>query len=131
MTDLADELTDADMLLMWQSGPHRDRSTGAGWFPNPLAGARRRRPIRRSTRRPTLRRGLTNDAEPLAVLEGRITSMAARLAAETREWLALVAEFNRRKGWARWGMRSMAHWLSCSCSVTPGRPASTFGWRPR
>src|SRR6185437_8895155 len=105
MTELADELTDADMLLMWQSGPHRDRSTGAGWFPNPLAD-----PAPQAD----------DDAEPLAVLEGRITSMAARLADETREWLVLVAEFNRRKGWVQWGMRSMAHWLSYSCSVTPG-----------
>jgi hypothetical protein len=39
--------------------------------------------------------------EPLEVLEGRITSMAARLAAQTREWLVLVAEFNRRRGWVQ------------------------------
>lgn len=120
MTDLADELTDADMLLMWQSGPHRDRSTAAGWFPNPLAGAAPQQADSPFDPPADPAPRADDDAEPLAVLEGRITSMAARLAAETREWLALVAEFNRRKGWAGWGMRSMAHWLSYSCSVTPG-----------
>src|SRR6478735_8501433 len=120
MTDLADELTDADMLLMWQSGPHRDRSTAAGWFPNPLAGAAPQEADSPFDPPADPAPRADDDAQPLAVLEGRITSMAARLAAETREWLVLVAEFNRRKGWAGWGMRSMAHWLSYSCSVTPG-----------
>src|SRR6478609_7501803 len=124
MTDLADELTDADMLLMWQSGPHRDRSTAAGWFPNPLAGAAPQEADSPfdppADPRPRTDATDEEQEQPLAVLEGRITSMAARLAAETREWLVLVAEFNRRKGWAGWGMRSMAHWLSYSCSVTPG-----------
>ena len=120
MTDLADELTDADMLLMWQSGPHRDRSTGAGWFPNPLAGATPQEADSPFDPPADPAPRADDDAEPLAVLEGRITSMAARLAAKTREWLVLVAEFYRRKGWAGWGMRSMAHWLSYSCSVTPG-----------
>jgi hypothetical protein len=113
MTDLTGDLTDADMLAMWRSGPHRDRSAGQEWFPNPLAGSPPEEPADSPFDVPT------ND-EPLEVLEGRITSMAARLAAETREWLTLVAEFNRRKGWVQWGMRSMAHWLSWSCSVGPG-----------
>jgi Domain of unknown function (DUF222)/HNH endonuclease len=125
MTDLADELTDADMLAMWRSAPRRAQPSGTGWFPNPLAGSPPERvdapfdpPDPPRDRPPRAE----DDAaqEPLAVLEGRITSMAARLAAETREWLALVAEFNRRHGWVQWGMRSMAHWLSWSCSVGPG-----------
>ncbi len=105
MTDLAEDLTDAELAAMWQSRSRRDRSAGEGWFPNPLAG---------SPPEPA------ESEEPLGVLEGRITSMAARLAAQTREWLALVAEFDRRKGWVQWGMKSMAHWLSWSCSVGPG-----------
>ena len=92
MTDLAGELTDADMLAMWANAPIN---------PQPLVES-------------------DPPDEALAELESRITSMAARLAAQTREWLALVAEFNRRKGWVQWGMRSMAHWLSWSCSVGPG-----------
>ncbi|HEY5880136.1 MAG TPA: DUF222 domain-containing protein, partial [Nakamurella sp.] len=118
MTDLAGELTagltDADVLAMWRSAPRRG-PVGDEWFPNPLAGSPPGDgPADAESR---------NDDEPvesLAVLEGRITSMAARLAAETREWLALVAEFNRRKGWVQWGMRSAANWLSWSCSVGPG-----------
>jgi len=104
MTDLVDELTDADINTMWRSAPSREQQSGTGWFPDPVAGS----PPEQA------------DSESLEVLEGRITSMAARLAAETREWLRLVAEFNRRKGWVQWGMRSMAHWLSWSCSVGPG-----------
>ena len=92
MTDLAGELTDADMLAMWANAPIN---------PQPLVES-------------------DPPDEALAELESRITSLAARLAAQTREWLALVAEFNRRKGWVQWGMRSMAHWLSWSCSVGPG-----------
>jgi Domain of unknown function (DUF222)/HNH endonuclease len=110
--ELTGELTDADMLAMWRSGPHRDRLAGQEWFPNPLAGSPPD-PADAPFDVPT-------NEEPLEVLEGRITSMAARLAAETREWLTLVAEFNRRKGWVQWGMRSMAHWLSWTCSVGPG-----------
>ena len=88
MTDLADELTDADMLLMWQSGPHRDRSTGAGWFPNPLAGAAPQgadSPFDPPAD-PRPRTDATDEEQeqPLAVLEGRNTSMAARLTGTDR-----------------------------------------------
>jgi len=49
---------------------------------------------------------------PLHRLEARICSLAAKLASSTCEWLRLVAEFDRRKGWAQWGIKSCAHWLS-------------------
>ncbi|WP_395726787.1 DUF222 domain-containing protein [Nakamurella sp.] len=124
MTDLVDDLTEADLAAMWMSRPNRSVGSPASapWFANPFAGVPPEQddapfdvPIKSQP-------GLEVDGkeEPLTELEGRITSMAARLAAETREWLRLVAEFNRRKGWVQWGMRSMAHWLSWSCSVGPG-----------
>ena len=47
-------------------------------------------------------------------------SLAGRLAASTREWLRMIAEFDARKGWARWGIQSCAHWLAWACSVGPG-----------
>ena len=36
------------------------------------------------------------------------------------EWLGLVAEFDDRRGWAEWGVKSCAHWLSWRCSVALG-----------
>jgi hypothetical protein len=63
--------------------------------------------------------GRTESPEvPLERLEARICSLAAQLASSTCEWLRLVAEFDRRKGWAQWGLKSCAHWLSWSCSVS-------------
>lgn len=53
-------------------------------------------------------------------LEAEICSQAGRLASSTCEWLGLIAEFDRRKGWAQWGVRSCAHWLAWACSVAPG-----------
>ena len=109
MTELADDLTDADLALMWMSRPNRPVGPTV-WFPKPVD------PVPEPDPQPQVE----NFEEPLDVLERRITTMAARLAAETRDWLRLVAEFNRRQGWVQWGMRSMAHWLSWSCSVGPG-----------
>lgn len=109
MTNLADDLTDADLAVMWMSRPNRPVGPTA-WFPKPVSAAPEPQPQPK----------VEAFDEPLDALEQRITSMAARLTAETRDWLRLVAEFNRRKGWVQWGMRSMAHWLSWSCSVGPG-----------
>ena len=121
MTELAGELTEADLAAMWMSRPNRSAEP-VPWFPQPPVGS----PPEDSDSpfdipvEPQPQPEVETNEEPLAALEGRITSMAARLAAETREWLRLVADFNRRKGWVQWGMRSMAHWLSWSCSVSPG-----------
>ena len=52
-------------------------------------------------------------------LEAEICSLAGRLASSTCDWLRLIAEFDRRKGWAQWGVRSCAHWLAWACSVAP------------
>ncbi|MGS0688952.1 DUF222 domain-containing protein, partial [Nakamurella sp. GG22] len=59
-------------------------------------------------------------AVPLEDLEAEICSLAAGLAASTGGWLRLIAEFDRRKGWAQWGIKSCAHWLAWACSVAPG-----------
>jgi hypothetical protein len=124
MTDLVGDLAEADLAAMWMSRPNRSvgSSAPAPWFANPFAGVPPEVvdspfdvPV---NSQPELE--VDVGEVPLVVLEGRITSLAARLAAETREWLRLVAEFDRRKGWVQWGMKSMAHWLSWSCSVGPG-----------
>lgn len=57
--------------------------------------------------------------KPLELLEREICQLAAHLAAATCRWLLLVAEFDERSGWAEWGVKSCAHWLSWRCSVTP------------
>ncbi len=50
-------------------------------------------------------------------LEHEICELAAHLAAATCRWLMLVAEFDRRGGWADWGAKSCAQWLSWRCSI--------------
>ncbi|WP_222266633.1 HNH endonuclease signature motif containing protein [Modestobacter marinus] len=57
---------------------------------------------------------------PLAELAQEITSGAVRLAAATAAWLVLVAEFDRRQGWAGIGITSCAHWLAWQCGLSPG-----------
>jgi hypothetical protein len=50
-------------------------------------------------------------------LADEITALASHIHAATCRWLGLVAEFERRGGWAEWGCRSCAHWLSWRCSI--------------
>src|SRR5918992_5791352 len=52
-------------------------------------------------------------------LADEITALASDIHAATCRWLGLVAEFERRGGWAEWGARSCAHWLSWRCSISP------------
>ena len=54
---------------------------------------------------------------PLERLEAEICELAGHLAAGEARWLALVAVFDRREGWARWECRSCAHWLAWHCGV--------------
>ena len=59
--------------------------------------------------------------EGLQRLESRIRPMAAEMAATTCEWLHLAArKFDQAEGWAGPGLLSCAHWLSWTCSVSPG-----------
>ena len=56
----------------------------------------------------------------LEELEREICELAAHIAAATCRWLELVAEFDARGGWAEWGVKSCAHWLSWRCSIGLG-----------
>jgi Domain of unknown function (DUF222) len=56
---------------------------------------------------------------PLERLEREIGELAAHIHAATCRWLAMVAEFDRREGWADWGCKSCAHWLSWRCALAP------------
>lgn len=51
-------------------------------------------------------------------LGSRIVGLAGRIAAATGRWLRLVAEFDAREGYARFGLASTARWLSHACGIS-------------
>lgn len=59
-------------------------------------------------------------ALPLPQLAARLCAGAVAISAATAAWLLLVAEFDRRRGWAVPGVSSCAHWLSWQCGISPG-----------
>jgi Domain of unknown function (DUF222)/HNH endonuclease len=65
-------------------------------------------------------RSLVREKVPLELLEREITDLACRIHAATCRWLGLVAEYDRRQGWAQWGCKSCAHWISHQCGIAPG-----------
>ena len=65
-------------------------------------------------------RSISREKTPLELLEREITDLACRIHAATCRWLTLVAEYDRREGWAQWGCRSCAHWISHQCGIAPG-----------
>ena len=58
-------------------------------------------------------------SRPLELIEREITRLAAVIAADCCRWLGLIAEFDRREGWAQWGCHSCAVWVSWQCAVAP------------
>jgi uncharacterized protein DUF222/HNH endonuclease len=58
-----------------------------------------------------------SDDSSLEELERQICELAAHIAAATCRWLELLVEFDDRGGWAEWGIKSCAHWLSWRCSL--------------
>jgi hypothetical protein len=55
-----------------------------------------------------------------AELVDRITTLAGHLNAANYRFLAMIAELDRRKGWAEWGVKSCAHWLNFKCGIGLG-----------
>lgn len=53
-------------------------------------------------------------------LESQITELAGHLNAANRRWLALIAEFDRRKGWNDGLTQTCAHWLNWKCGIDIG-----------
>jgi hypothetical protein len=53
-------------------------------------------------------------------LEQQITELTAHIHAATYRLLCLLAEFDRREGWAQWGILSCAHWLNWKCGLGLG-----------
>jgi len=60
------------------------------------------------------------DCDALEELEEEIVILAAHIHASDHRLLALVAEFDRRRGWELGGHRSCAHWLAYSTSIDLG-----------
>ena len=53
----------------------------------------------------------------LDVLEAEITQLWGHINAATAHFLTLVAEFDRKEGWAQHGMASCAQWLNWQCGI--------------
>ena len=59
------------------------------------------------------------DGLPLELIEREIEQLAAQISAGSARWLELVAEFDRRQGWANTGCRSTSEWVAWRCALTP------------
>ena len=59
-----------------------------------------------------------DDELTLDELGSRIVGMSGRLAAATCRWLLLVAGFDEREGYVRFGLHSTAYWLSHHCGIS-------------
>jgi len=57
---------------------------------------------------------------PLERLEAQICELAGHLTAATCRFLVLLGDFDGRRGWASWDMRSCAEWLSWKCQMSSG-----------
>jgi len=66
---------------------------------------------------------LQRKEKALGALEAQIMELWGNINAATARFLELVAEFDRREGWAQHGMASCAQWLSWQCGI--GRVAAT------
>ena len=70
-------------------------------------------------------------------LIAQITTLAGHLNAASARFLTLIAELDRRRGWAEWGVKSCAHWLNWQCGIGLGaarekvRVAHALGTLPR
>ena len=59
------------------------------------------------------------EEEALDALEAQITEVWGHINAATAHFLALVAEFDRKQGWAQHGLASCAQWLNWQCGIGP------------
>ena len=57
------------------------------------------------------------EEQALEDLEAELTEVWGHINAATAHFLALLAEFDRKRGWAHQGLASCAHWLSWRCGV--------------
>ena len=60
---------------------------------------------------------LVSSADYNDQLADKITTLAGQINAANYRFLKLIAEFDRREGWAGFGIRSCAHWLNWKCGI--------------
>jgi len=63
---------------------------------------------------------MESPALPIATLEAQITELAGHLNSANHRFLELIAEFDRREGWADSVTQSCAHWLNWKCGIDIG-----------
>jgi hypothetical protein len=51
-------------------------------------------------------------------IESELCSLAGHIAAATARMVLLLAEFDRRGGYGRWGCSSAAHWMTWKCAMS-------------
>lgn len=56
-------------------------------------------------------------AGAIEAVEAELVRTGRALERGMARWLGLVAEFDRRDGWRRWGARSMSEWLALNCGL--------------
>lgn len=61
---------------------------------------------------------------PIGRVEEELVVLAGQLSAGSCRWLLLLGEFDRRDGWAGYGIRSCAHWLSIRLAISPSTARS-------
>src|SRR5690348_8173003 len=57
---------------------------------------------------------------PIDDLASEICTLAGHINAANHRFLVLIAEFDRRKGWAEGATQSCAHWLNWKCGIGMG-----------
>ena len=57
-------------------------------------------------------------AASLEQIESALTTLAGHLNAGNYRFLKLLSEFERREGYAGWGIVSCAHWLNWRCGLS-------------
>ena len=62
----------------------------------------------------------TNKTSSNDQLADQITTLAGQINAANYRFLILIAEFERRKAWSGYGLRSCAHWLNWKCGIDMG-----------
>lgn len=97
-----------------------DRPCAGAAYPSPDVDARvpdvdARIPDPTTPERLTARAG---EDRALDTLEAEITELWGHINAATARFLALLAEFDRREGWAQHGLSSCAHWLNWQCGIS-------------
>ncbi|MCJ8270438.1 MAG: hypothetical protein MJK04_13670, partial [Psychrosphaera sp.] len=50
-------------------------------------------------------------------LADKLTLLAGQINVATYRFLKLLAEYDRRKGWCKHGIRSCSHWLNLKCNI--------------